>query len=227
GLTASGDAWCWGPTPLPVSGGLTFTKLDAGQEHTCGVIASGTAYCFGRGDEGQLGNGSFTSDLGFLTPVLVVGGRTWTAVSAGFVHSCGLTTDNDAYCWGNNALGTLGDGTTTDRSAPTLVTGGLAFLSITADNSHTCGVVADASAYCWGGNQLGQLGIGSTISQTAPAQVSGGFGWQSVSVSLSGVGAHTCGITSGNVVYCWGTGDRGQLGNGSYNNMTLPVRVLG
>ena len=327
GLTTSGDAWCWGPTPLPVSGGLTFTKLDAGQEHTCGVIASGTAYCFGRGDDGQLGNGSFTSDVGFLTPVLVVGGRTWTAVSAGFVHTCGLTSDSDAYCWGNNALGTLGDGsttsssipvlvaggikfqsvsagawfscgvaldgrgycwgynpagnlgdgttqdhhvpapiagdlvwraigaganyacgvttddraycwgannggalgdgTTTDRSAPTLVSGGRAFLSITADNSHTCGVVAAASAYCWGGNQLGQLGIGSTINQTAPAQVSGGLAWQSVSVSLSGVGAHTCGISSGNIVYCWGTGDRGQLGNGSFTNATHPVRVLG
>ena len=343
GLVTGGAAYCWGygsslgnppppftlfensSYPIAVSGGLHFQSVDGGQAHTCAVSLSAAAYCWGRGDDGQIGNGS-TSQEGNEAPQLVSGGLTWASVSAGFVHSCGVTTDSLAYCWGNNFAGALGngssansptpvpvsaglkwvaisagaffscgiaadstaycwgynpdgrlgDGTTQDHDvpmpiagsltieaistggsyvcaladdhqaycwggspdgalgdgsvshpSPAPVSGGLAFATISAGNFHSCGADIGSSAYCWGGNGSGALGIGSTSSQTAPTPVTGGLSFGFVSSSLSGISAHSCGITTGNKVYCWGSGERGELGDGPTTGATAPVRVIG
>jgi len=104
--------------------------VNAGAHHTCGVTTSGVAYCWGWnfsgqlgwGDNGagQLGDGTTTDRT---TPVLVSGGLTFAAVSAGFSHNCGVTASGVAYCWGWNFFGQLGDGTTTYRTTPGLVSG--------------------------------------------------------------------------------------------------------
>ena len=101
-----------------------------------------------------------------------------------------------------------------------IASGGLTFLTVSADNAHTCGVTLDSSAYCWGDNQAGELGIGSRDLQFPsqhpdPLAVSGGLSFRAVNTSVSPVAAHTCGITTGNVVYCWG------------DYVTLPARVPG
>jgi len=133
GVTTDGAAYCWGwngfgqlgdgsttggATPVPVADGLTFAALSAGMFHTCGVTTDGAAYCWGRNDVGELGNGSATSSL---KPVAVAGGLTFVSVTAaGWVffaepedlltdHTCGITTNRVAYCWGSNAWGFLGD----------------------------------------------------------------------------------------------------------------------
>jgi alpha-tubulin suppressor-like RCC1 family protein len=86
-------------------------------------------------------------------------------VSAGGFHSCGLTSDNRAYCWGHNepstyadGSGELGDGTTISRLTPVAVFGGLHFRVVSAGTQHTCGVTTDSLAYCWGLNTFGSLG---------------------------------------------------------------------
>jgi alpha-tubulin suppressor-like RCC1 family protein len=73
-------------------------------------------------------------------------------ISAGWSHSCGVTTDNRAYCWGSDSAGQLGDGLTTNRGRPTLVSGGLRFLEVYAGRAHSCGITTTNRAYCWGGN---------------------------------------------------------------------------
>jgi alpha-tubulin suppressor-like RCC1 family protein len=174
GVTPSGTAYCWGYngngqlgdgspidaggqfSPVAVSGGLTFTTVDAGGSHTCGVTTSGTAYCWGDNQ---------------TTPVAVKGGLTFATVSAGDQHTCGVTTGGAAYCWGYNETGALGDGSLTDRSSPVAVLGGLTFATVSAGAFHTCGVTTSGAAYCWGDNDAGALGDGSTTWRLVPTPV--------------------------------------------------------
>ncbi len=106
--------------PLRASVAVALVSLTAGGEHTCGLTASGAAYCWGSNSNGQLGNGT----IGGTNPVaaLVSGGLTFVSVSAGGSYTCGVTPNGAIYCWGANASGQLGDGTQIDRSAPVRVT---------------------------------------------------------------------------------------------------------
>ena len=191
GVTTVGAAYCWGDNswgqlgdgtttnrtnPVAVLGGFSFVVVGAaGYGHTCGVTAGGAAYCWGHNPFGQLGDGT-TSDR--TSPVAVVGGLSFAAVSAGGYidfrdHTCGVTTGGAAYCWGDNSVGQLGDGTTTNRATPVAVLGGLGFTGVGAGEGHTCGVTVDGVAYCWGGNSQGQLGTGNVSYSSAPVKVAG------------------------------------------------------
>ncbi len=105
------------PNRLPV--GLRFTTLSAGFEHTCGLEASGAAYCWGSNRTGELGNGTVAESE---TPVLVAGNLVFASIAAAgdeydFAgerifdngHTCGVTVDGTVYCWGYNRFGELGD----------------------------------------------------------------------------------------------------------------------
>jgi alpha-tubulin suppressor-like RCC1 family protein len=94
----------------------------------------------------------------------------FTALTLGSVHSCALTSDGGARCWGRNTYGQLGDGTVQDRARPTPVEGNLRFTSLQASGAHTCGTSGGA-AYCWGYNVEGQLGNGTRTNQTRPVPV--------------------------------------------------------
>jgi len=116
--------YCWGSSYLgaltQIGSGLSFATVSSGRYHTCGVTTGGTGYCWGgdqfgqRGDSGAVVSGN--------TPVRVAGGLTFTVISAGIMHSCGVTPSGAAYCWGNNDYGQLGNGTTTSTTGPAPVT---------------------------------------------------------------------------------------------------------
>jgi Tol biopolymer transport system component/alpha-tubulin suppressor-like RCC1 family protein len=237
-LTSAGVAYCWGSnaygqlgdgtttnraTPTAVAGDLTFTSLSAGEQQTCGVATGGTAYCWGRNTNGVLGDGTTTDHA---APAAVSGGLTFLSVSLAIgQHACGLTTGGQAYCWGRNTHGQLGDGSTTDRPAPVAVSGGLTFTMVTATaNEHSCGVASGGAAYCWGWNNYGEVGDGTTTQRSVPVLVSGGLTFSSVS---GGASAFTCGRTTGGAAYCWGVNNVGQLGNGTTTSSTVPVPVSG
>ena len=159
----------------------------------------------------------------------------FSAVSAGWDHSCGKGLYTAvAFCWGDNASGELGIGTTTGpeqctvggtpvpcSTKPVAVGGGLTFYAVSAGNFFTCGV--SSMAYCWGDNTYGQLGNGSTTNSSTPVAVAGGLGLSQISVGDFTV----CGLVSGGAAYCWGDNTYGQLGNGSTTNSTTPVAVAG
>lgn len=104
---------------VKVSGGYSFLAISAGADHTCGITrGSQSLRCWGNNTSGQLGDGTTINQS---VPILVLGSRSFTSVSAGSGHTCGITTDGVAYCWGRNNAGQLGDGTSTNRLAPTPV----------------------------------------------------------------------------------------------------------
>jgi alpha-tubulin suppressor-like RCC1 family protein len=141
-------------------------------------------------------------------------GAVWSgvkSVGAGSGFSCALTQQGDAYCWGVNNLGQLGDGTTTDRSTPAKVAGGLTFVSLTVGWYHACGVTTTGAAVCWGYNAYGGLGDSTFTDRSAPVAVKGNLTFR----SLSAGSHHTCGITTSRAAYCWGLGGA-HLGDGKF-----------
>jgi alpha-tubulin suppressor-like RCC1 family protein len=132
------------------------------------------------------------------------------SLTMGISHTCGLTAGGEAFCWGRNENGRLGDATTTDRSSPVPVAGDLTFRTLSAGVTHTCGITTAGATYCWGTNHLGQLGDGTTVDRPVPESVAGGP--QLVSLDLGG--AYSCGLTAGGAAYCWGSNVHGQFGNG-------------
>ncbi len=166
------------------------------------------------------------------TFTVFVGGRAFRTVSAGGDHTCGITYVGEAYCWGANDHGQLGDGTTTARTSPVRVSGAAGFVAVMAGGSHTCALAADGQAYCWGLNNHGQVGDGTTTDRSAPVPVSPGlqfanYGLPGIPVGLSAGENHTCGVAllsdGSGAVYCWGANASGQLDDGTTTDRWSPV----
>ena len=262
GLTAAGVAWCWGRNvfgqigdgsttnrlrPVQVSGGHVFSQISVGYEHTCGLTQAGAVWCWGRNQWGTLGIGS-RDNVPHSQPLQVQAVPALASISAGFLHNCARTAAGQAWCWGNNELGTVGDGTFSQqgeelvRSQPVAVLGGLSFARLSAGWDRTCGVTVGGLTYCWGNNggvpnwgvddnndPAGLLGVGSLAHIIAqPSQVSGAAQWADVSAGYR----YGCGRTAAGALLCWGAnrwgdstsyaGRGGQLGDGTRVTRTQP-----
>jgi hypothetical protein len=179
-LTHAGHAYCWGTVggatmlrnmpPTAFAGNISFVSLTAGYHHVCGIATTGAAFCWGFNDHGQLGNGA-TSDAFSEAEARVSGGFSFTSLSAGGSHTCGVATDGKAYCWGLNSFGQLGNGSKLASQVPVEVSGGLLFESISAGNRHTCGVTTSGEVYCWGHNDSGGVGPSGEPEHTRPWRV--------------------------------------------------------
>jgi len=158
--------------------------------------------------------------------VPVAGNLTFQTVGAGLAHTCGVTGSGEAYCWGWNSWGVLGDGTDIGRLTPTRVAGALNWGFVGAGGSETCGLTIEGAAYCWGYNYpTGSLGQppSEVHDSPVPVPVTGGlrFLWLEV-------GGATCGRTTLGLVYCWGANPFGQLGIGYYSiGSYQPVPIFG
>jgi len=215
--------------PRPVST-AAFAQISGGFQHSCGTTPAGVAYCWGKELVGELGDG--VSSATRPAPVLVSGGLSFAAVSAGNNFSCGVTAAGVGYCWGAGTSGRLGTGGFADDSTPAPVNGGLTFAMITTGkdvelapigNGFACGLTTIGSAYCWGNNSHGELGDSGSSSHSAPVPVAGGLTFATLSAGYQ----HVCGVTTGGAAYCWGNGSSGQLGNGSAVGANVPVPVSG
>ena len=186
GVTRDNQVLCWGQnrfgqvgdstrvavrlTPTPVAGGHEFRQVDAGGLHNCAVTTDNRAFCWGGGENGQIGNGVTRRSY---WPKPVRGGLYFTHVTAGGYHSCGETATRRAYCWGDNGYGQLGDGTQIMRPMPVPVAGNPTFRQVSAGFYLTCGKTNTAVGYCWGNNWSGQLGDGSQEHRFTPTPIAG------------------------------------------------------
>jgi alpha-tubulin suppressor-like RCC1 family protein len=217
-----------GLTNIAISQIASWTKRlisAGGGQHTCALLSTGAVKCWGSNSYGQLGDGSTTQRT---TPVDVSGLSSGvTAISAGYLHSCALLNTGAVKCWGYNAYGQLGDGSTTRRTTPVDVSGlSSGVTAITTSYHHTCALLNTGAVKCWGYNGSGQLGDGTSgTDRLTPVDVSG----LSSGVTAISAGYYsTCALLSTGAVKCWGTNTYGQLGDGtSGTNRLTPVDVSG
>lgn len=230
-LTSTGGLKCWpgysGDHFIPEDWpGLTsgVTAVAEGGRHGCALLEGGGVKCWGDNYGGQLGDGT-TEDSD--TPVDVVGLSSGvTAIAAGELHTCALTSSGGVKCWGYNYSGQLGDGTWDDRYTPVDVVGlTTGVLAITAGEWHTCALMVGGGVKCWGNNNSGELGDGITTDSTIPVGV---VGLSSGVTSIAGGYGFTCAVMSGTGgAKCWGGNDAGQLGDGTLIDRHTPIDVSG
>jgi prepilin-type N-terminal cleavage/methylation domain-containing protein len=252
-LSSDSLVFCWGynsqgmlgngsttnsttPVAVTATGALlnkTVTSVGAGSLHAC-AIASGQAYCWGYNNSGQLGNNLTTTSN---VPVAVdtssaLLGLTVTSIAGGYYHTCAIASNSQAYCWGSNSNGQLGNNSTTASNVPIAVnTAGVLSAKMLSDiavgirGMYSCAISAD-EAFCWGSNSYGQLGGSSAYPNSLiPVVVSAGAIPSSPAVTAIDTGTeHAC-VVAGGSAYCWGNNTSGQLGNNSTTYSGIPVAV--
>jgi alpha-tubulin suppressor-like RCC1 family protein len=238
-VTSGGGVKCWGRntagqlgngtlTPSAVPGDVLWldsgiARIAAGGLHTCALTSAGGVKCWGGNASGQVGDGTSGKDNQLrIVPQDVQGLQSGVvSIVAGLFHTCALTTSGGVKCWGENHSGQLGDGTQTGRGTPADVTGlTLGVVAITAGMHHTCAVTATGEVKCWGYNLAGQIGDGSQLDRFTPTSVAG-LGTTAKAVAAGSY--HTCALTTGGAIRCWGAGGDGQLGNGTTEISLTPV----
>jgi alpha-tubulin suppressor-like RCC1 family protein len=204
-------------------------EVTGGGFHTCARTTTGAVSCWGKGEFGATGHVTY-EDVSVPTPVIgyTPNGPTagvGTAVSAGGHHTCALSLVLGAQCWGLNSSGQLGNGTTDTSASPQDVAGlASGVVAITAGVAHSCALVTGGGVKCWGENGGGQLGDGTTTGRSVPGDVTG------LASGVAGISAgdrHTCVLTTGGGVKCWGKNDVGQLGDGTTTDRFTPGDVPG
>lgn len=199
GVAVVGAAYCWGdntfgqlgnpafvpqsdvPVQVQIGGAQTFINISVNGPTACGVVApvssqSGVVYCWGAGQEGQLGTGVLTASS--PTPVPVPGLSGIRQVAVGETHVCAISeeTSGNLYCWGRYNLDRLRPTPPNEErdfvGATPQKIGTVTFSSITSGRRHSCGVTAEGAAYCWGSNVLGPFGDGlQALLRTEPQRV--------------------------------------------------------
>lgn len=205
GISLSADVLCGAfpdravnlATLNPVPGTSKGQLVVTGGRHNCMLDLRGVAYCWGYNSTGQLGApasevcsrrfvGEFpcrasadSVDGGLRFQTLAVSGGEFLRVDVRPVGStCGVTVQQEIWCWGDNSVGQLGNGTTTTSQTPVRVTSTEKFVSVAVGSGHACGMTIGGTVYCWGRNEVGQLGRGTVQPSLVPVAIVGGFSFR-------------------------------------------------
>ena len=241
-LTNTGSVTCWGDNqygqlgnngnqtrdtpsdPITLPNGRTATAITAGFFHTCALLDNGQITCWGLNLSGQLGNGTNTNTDAPGDPITLPNGRTATAITAGFQHTCALLDNGTISCWGNNLYRQLGNNGDQNRNTPsdpiTLRRGRIA-TAVTAGFRHTCALLDNGTISCWGNNEYGQLGNGGGGTSNTPNLVVALPDGIKVTEVRTGE-FHTCALLDNGQITCWGDNMLGQLGLGTRGNTNRP-----
>lgn len=239
-VTSAGTVQCWGNAPTgflstatTIAGLSGAAGVSEGNGFLCAVLSDGTAECLGNNNTGQLGNGTTTNSD---TPVTVSGLSGAVAVASGYgsyAFACALLANGTVQCWGYNADGELGNGTTTEADSPVTViaaNGGYGIPSLGAiklgpgsEAPQTCALLSAGTLQCWGANGSGQLGNGTTASPDTPVVMNGISGV----TAIAGGDNFNCALLSNGTAQCLGNNNSGELGNGSTTSSGTLVTVSG
>ena len=243
-LTDTGRAFCWGwnyqgqmgngtvgtpvTVPVPVTGGLIFTALAASGTHVCGLTGAGEVHCWGGNNYGEVGSGTVGPSVPVPTPVQTA--LRFTQISAEGVgpdfsnSTCGLTVDGEAWCWGDNAFGQLGNGTTESSAVPVRVQSDVPFTSVHTGFFHSCAVAVAGELWCWGEQEtdIGAFGARPEGLYTTPVALHPDFRFAGLVTGRN----YSCGLTIQRTAYCWGAYWFGSLGRSAATGpsaVPLPV----
>ena len=253
-LGSEGSVWTWGynsdgqrgqgntngaatmraPTQVAQSalGNLPAIDIAGSNNTSCAVNSAGTAYCWGDGSNGALGNGS-SSDVSSPTPVTMPNGIIFTQIAGaqgagtnGFFAALG--SDGNVYTWGYGGGYRLGTGSTSNVTVPTKITTTGDVVQISQGASSGSAVTMSGQVYVWGMNGYGQLALGNTTASnatTSTPHIVNGLPGSVVQVSTGGYSNYgfTLAITAAGDVWAWGW-TYGVNGN-SGGNKTTPVQV--
>jgi alpha-tubulin suppressor-like RCC1 family protein len=235
-LVGDGRMQCWGTnytgqlgdgtiggfamTPQFVHNIAGAVKAITGGFHTCAKLADSTIQCWGRNQDGQIGNGDSTTDVTLPVPVAGLG-PVADLVSGGY-HNCALMPDSSVRCWGRNGRGQVGDGTDTSPVTQPHVVNGLTAAALSLGGYHSCALLANATVQCWGESDWGQIGSPGPFSKV-PLTVNG----LSAVAALSSGWRHSCATLADGSVRCWGQNTAGQLGDRTTTTSSTPVVVQG
>jgi len=246
GINANGSgASCWGSNyygqlgggpsapgfgnvPTPVAGGIAFSQLTAGWQHTCGIDTQNNGFCWGDNYWYQLGVGTFSPIQSSDHPLAISNSVKWAQLSAGSLTTCGVNDKGATLCWGDPSA--VGHAPTGNDGVPQgTYAAATAQLSI-GGSGHTC--LIDATTHetkCWGSNGSGQVGAGFVSGSpnwavASPTTLAGTF--QSFTMVATSPYSHTCAVNTSNDAYCWGNNNWSQLGTGAAPVMYYPTLAL-
>lgn len=241
GGATAGQLWAWGnnssgelgdgtivnkSSPIQIGSLQTWSKVSTGHNvnHSAAVKSDGTVWTWGDNSLGQLGDGTLVAKS---SPIQVGALTTWSDVSCGgYATVLAIKTDGTLWAWGRNAVGQLGDGTTTTRSSPVQVGALTNWSKITvggdaSTNTHSHAVKTDGTLWSWGDSGSGRLGDGTLVDKSSPVQIGALTNWADVS---AGVGFALALKTDG-TIWTWGLNSSGQLGDGTTAAKSSPVQV--
>jgi alpha-tubulin suppressor-like RCC1 family protein len=235
-LLDDGTVWAWGrndhgqagdggnenrSTPAKVEGLDGIVALAGGGGHSLAMDADGVVWAWGHNGRGDLGDGTTDSRN---RPVKIKGLTDVAALSWGGGHGVALRRDGSVWSWGHNLFGGLGDGTTETRLEPVRVD--LAdVVEVAGGGGHTLARTGDGKVWAWGRNDRGQVGDGTNETRLAPVPV---LGLDDVRIdTVVGGYFHSLALAADGTVWAWGNNDSGQLGDGTYDNRTLPAPIEG
>jgi alpha-tubulin suppressor-like RCC1 family protein len=230
-----GQGFCWGYNAegalgVPISGNHNSPvaapigaakQVAIGDEVTCMIRQDDTLVCFGRNDEGDLGDGMVM--LARPTPMPVVGiPEAVTQVAGGcHRHSCAVGASGAVYCWGANMSGEIGTGSTSSYETPArTVTGIPPAKKVSVGTNHSCILSRSGEIWCWGRNLVGELGIGTTTSSLVPMRVTG-FTGTAADIQASCANTHV--LRDDGTLVGWGLAP--SVGTGQSTDALSPVEV--
>jgi len=232
----SGQLWVWGvgtngalgqnttlvnrSSPVSVVGAHSFVQISLGADNGIGLKSDGTAWAWGKGDLGKLGEG--TAAVNRSSPISVIGNHSFIYVCSGEGNMVGLKADGSGWCWGVGSNSRVGDAGAANRSSPVALVNHT-FTKLLYGEFHGLGLKSDGTIWTWGFGNSGRLGNNATTNNNTPSQVVGSHSFVDIFP-----GVHSLALKSDGAAWAWGTGTNGQLGqNTSAVNRSSPVSVIG
>ena len=203
---------------------FSWTSVAAGANHTLAITTAGALWAWGAGANYALGDPIGASR--YIPIQMTYVANSWQTVSAGVSHSMGITTTGQLWGWGSNTSGQVGIGSLTTSSVPSLVGVTQSWTSVAAGQYHTLAYDSTGTLWGWGLNTSGQVGIASLVTVSSPVIVSGPTGASWTFIGTGPMSITSGAITTTKLLYDWGGGSSGQLGNGVLASVSSPIALL-
>jgi alpha-tubulin suppressor-like RCC1 family protein len=203
---------------LPI---ICWKSFALGGGHTLAIKTDGTLWAWGRNDYGQLGDGTLVNKN---SPIQIGTDTNWASISAGGYTSHAIKTDGTLWGCGSNGQGQIGNGTTLGLNLFTQIGTDTNWQKVSTGINHTLAIKTDGTLWAWGYNGQGQLGDNTTINKINPILIGTDTDWQSCDATKN---LYSIAIKTSGLLYDWGMGNYGQLGNGSSSNIVVPTLING